>query len=53
MCTVKLEVAGRNADFIADTVRFSVDPSAFFSGPARPSAHDGRVLLRHSWGVES
>jgi lipopolysaccharide transport system ATP-binding protein len=53
MCTVKLDVAGRNADFIADTVRFRVDPSTFFDGPSRPSVHDGRVLLRHSWGAEA
>jgi lipopolysaccharide transport system ATP-binding protein len=53
MCTVKLDVAGRNADTIADSVRFSVDPSSFFDGPVRPSTHDGRVLFRHSWGAES
>ena len=52
MCTVRLEVGGQLADWIADTTRFRVDPSRFFDSGIHPSAHDARMLLRHSWRLE-
>ena len=52
MCTVRLEVGGQLVDWIADTIRFRIDPTRFFPGGAHPSAHDARVLLRHSWRLD-
>jgi lipopolysaccharide transport system ATP-binding protein len=49
MWTVRLEIDGRTADFIADTSRFRVDPSEFFATSTYPGAKSGPVLLRHSW----
>lgn len=53
MWTVRLEVDGRTADFIADTSRFRVDPSDFFATNMYPGAKLGPVLLRHSWRADS
>jgi lipopolysaccharide transport system ATP-binding protein len=53
MCTIRLEVGGRNADTIADTARFRVDPSPFYPTGKHPAAHAGRVLIRHSWDLEA
>ena len=52
MCTVRLEVAGQLADWIADATRFRVDPTRFFPSGEHPPANDARVLLRHSWRLE-
>jgi lipopolysaccharide transport system ATP-binding protein len=52
MCTVRLDVNGKVADHIADTVRFRVDPTKFYPSGIHPSARDGRVLLRHAWKLE-
>ena len=51
MWTVRLEIDGRTADFIADTSRFHVDPSEFFATNTYPGAKSGPVLLRHSWSA--
>ena len=52
MCTLRIELDGRLADSIADTVRFRVDPTGFFGNGSRPGAKDGRVLVRQSWHAE-
>jgi lipopolysaccharide transport system ATP-binding protein len=52
MCTIRLDVSDRVADWIADATRFRVDPKGFYGGGIQPSPHDGRILLRHSWRLE-
>lgn len=49
MLTVRLEVDGQTADFIADTSRFHVDPAGFYSTRAVPGARSGALLLDHRW----
>lgn len=49
MWTVRFEVDGRTADFIADTSRFHVDPSEFFPTRMYPGVKGGPLLLHHSW----
>ncbi len=52
MCTVKLEVDGVTADFIADTSRFHVDSSGFYDTRVYPGSAAGPLLLEHSWRLE-
>ena len=52
MCTVKLEVDGQTADFIADTSRFHVNPAGFYETQALPGARSGPLLLDHRWRLE-
>jgi len=53
MLTVRLEVDGQTADFIADTSRFHVDPAGFYSTRALPGARSGALLLDHRWRLGS
>jgi lipopolysaccharide transport system ATP-binding protein len=52
MCTVRIDVAGKVADWIADTTRFRVDPTSFYTGNAHPGPKGGRMLLRHRWRLD-
>jgi homopolymeric O-antigen transport system ATP-binding protein len=52
MCTVRLDAAGKMADWIADTTRFRVDPTSFYTGNAHPGPKGGRMLLRHRWRID-
>jgi lipopolysaccharide transport system ATP-binding protein len=51
MWTVRLEVDGKTADFIADTARFHVDPSSFFPSGTYPGPKAGSFLVRHTWSA--
>ena len=51
MWTVRVEIDGRTADFIADTSRFHVDPTEFFATRLYPAAKTGPVLVRHAWSA--
>ena len=52
MLTVRLDVDGQTADFIADTSRFHVDPAGFYATRAVPGARSGALLLEHGWRLE-
>ena len=53
MCTVRLEADGVTADWIADVIRFRVDPGDLFRTRAHASVKSGLVLLPHSWSVRT
>jgi lipopolysaccharide transport system ATP-binding protein len=53
MLTVRLEVEGRTADWIADTSRFHVNPVGFYETRAVPGPRSGALLLNHRWRLET